>query len=82
MIFRVYAHDFIYMLYEAASGEVCFSAACFLSSRRGERKTGAQQIFSPAQAVDEFENRAMCAIPNSDVPALLGHQPNTSLAFK
>ena len=56
--------------------------ASYLFSRRGEKKTGAQQIFSPARAVDEFENSAMCTIPNSDVPALLGRQPNTSLAFE
>ena len=56
--------------------------AGYLFSRRGEKKTGAQQIFSPARAVDEFENSAMCKISDSDVPALLGRQPNTSLAFE
>ena len=56
--------------------------AAYLFSQRGEKKTGAQQIFYPARAVDEFENSAMCTIPNSDVPALLGRQPNTSLAFE
>jgi len=77
-----YIYEVIH-IYAAASGEVCCSAACCLSfSRRGKKKTGAQQIFSPARAVDKFENSAMCTIPNSDVPTLLGRQPNTSLAFE
>ena len=60
----------------------CSAACCLSFSRRGKKKTGAQQIFSPARAVDKFENSAMCTIPNSDVPTLLGRQPNTSLAFE
>jgi len=60
---------------------VLLRAAC-LSPEEGKRKLGAQQIFSPARAVDKFENSAMCTIPNSDVPTLLGRQPNTSLAFE
>ena len=55
---------------------------CLSFSQTGEKETGAQQIFSPAQALDEFENSPMCTIPNSDVPALLGRQPNASLAFE
>ena len=60
----------------------CSAACCLSFSRRGKKKTGAQQIFSPARAVDKFEKSAMCTIPNSDVPTLLGRQPNTSLAFE
>jgi len=43
-------------------------------------KSVPEQIFSPAQAVDE--KVLLLTVPNLDVPALLGHEPNTSLAFQ
>ena len=81
----MFIHTTSFTEYEAASDPVKFAfllRASYLFSRRGEKKTGAQQIFSPTRAVDEFENSAMCTIPALDVPALLGRQPHTSLAFE
>ena len=80
---HIYIYEVIYIFRLQLPVKFVFLLrASYLFSRTGEKKTGAQQIFSPARAVDKFENSAMCTIPNSDVPTLLGCQPNTSLAFE